>query len=209
MNNNRSQPASKGKRNKPASAKNKPTHSGAKRAKNSPPKSPAQSKRKQTVAARKKQPDPAAKFMKEYLKQLRAVRKGSLPTRAELEQGVQKWEHECAGLKAEVKKAEALAKKRKREIDEWKQWYNGIPKIDKSEEWAKLEAEIAWRAHEINDAQNKINQLYEQHLAAQTQLEMARHWLIAYDHGILEKPLKEDPRYVALMAAPKTATKKT
>lgn len=199
------------KRNKPAPVKKKPKQPQAKQVKSSlkKPPAPAQSQRKPSGAVGKRQPDPAEKFMKDYLKQLLAGRKGSRLTRAEIEQDVQKWERECAERKAEVKEAEALAKKRKREIDEWKQWYHGIPKIDKSEEWAKLEVEIAWRAQEINDAQNKINQLYEQHLAVQTQLEMARHWLIAYDHGILDKPLQEDPRYVALMAAPKTATKKT
>lgn len=187
MNNDTSQPTAKGKHKKP----------------------PAQNKRKQTAAAEKKQPDPAAKFLKDYLKQLKAGRKGSPPTRAELEQGAQTWERECAGLKAEIKETEAFAKRRKREIDEWKQWYNGVAKIDKSEEWAKLKAEIAWRAQQINDAQQKIDRLYEKYLAAQTQLEIARHWLIAYDHGILDKPLKEDPRFLTLAAVPKTATKKT
>ena len=208
MSSDTSQPT-KGKRKLPAPAKKKPKDPKSRRLKGSLKKPAVQSERKQTAATRKNQPDPAATFMRDYLKQLRAMRKGSPPTRSEIEQSVQKWERECAGLKTEIKETETFAKQRKREIDEWKQWYNGVAKIDKSEEWAKLEAEIAWRGQQINDAQQKIDQLYEKHLAAQTQLEMARHWLIAYDHGILDKPLQEDPRYVALMAAPKTATKKT
>jgi hypothetical protein len=206
MSNDTSQPT-KGKRKLPAATKKKPGDPKSRHSKGSLDKPAVQRKRKQTALTGKHQAGPAAKYLRDYLKQLRAMRKGGAPTRAEIEQGVKTWESQIADLKAEIKQSEALAKKRKREIDDWKQWYHGIGKIDRSEEWAKLEAEIAWRAQEINAAQKKINQLYEKHLQVQTQLEMARHWLIAYDHGILDKPLEEDPRYVQILQWQTTGTK--
>ena len=156
----------------------------------------------------KKPSDPGEKFRTDYLKQLRAEHRGGAPTAEEIQQQIGDAEEAVTQLKAEIDAAKALSKKRKQEIDEWKLWYNGIAKIDKSVEWAKLEIEIAWRATEINDLHLTIGTLYEQHLAAKTRLEMARQRQTAFAHGALEKPLTEDPRYVQLMHARSIPAKK-
>lgn len=148
---------------------------------------------------RQKPTDPGEKFRQDYLKQLRAEHRGGAPTAEEIERQISDAEDAVTRLKTEIDAAKALSTKRKQEIDEWKLWYNGLAKIDKSAEWAKLEAEIAWRAAEINDLHLSVGTLYEQHLAAKTRLEMAHQRQAAFASGALAKPLAEDPRYVQLM----------
>lgn len=149
----------------------------------------------------KKPVNPAEEYLKNYLNLLQEERKDNTPTLHDIKLAIQTSEDECARIKAEINRREALINQRKQEIKDWKAWYNGSPKIDKSEEWAKMDVEIAWRASEIQSLQAEVDRLFESMYPAKTQLEIARHRLVAYELGFLEKPLSEDPRYVGIHEA--------
>ena len=144
---------------------------------------------------------PAEEFLKKYLNSLHHERSKSPPSLFEIEGDIASCEEACERIKTEIKRREKLISRWKQEIKEWKSWYNGSPKIDKSEEWAKMDAEVQWRSIEIQSSQVVINGLYESLYPAKTELEVARHRLIAHTQGCLERPLREDPRYLGILQA--------
>ena len=103
-------------------------------------------------------------------------------------------------ISQQIQKAKALSKKRKKEIDEWKLWYNGLGETDKSAELAQLNQEIDWRAAEIAKAEAKIADLSAQLLAQEGEEVALKQQLQALEAGVYDKPLEEDPRLVSVMA---------
>lgn len=100
---------------------------------------------------------------------------------------------------AEAGKAEA--KRRKKEIDDWKDWYNNLPEEEKEVGLAKLQSEIAWRAAELERLTPKITELLINQANAQGALEVAQQRLSAFEAGIYERPVEEDPRLIAVSNA--------
>ncbi len=132
-------------------------------------------------------------------KQFEAERAGGPPTRAGLQAALEQAEDDIERLEAETEKAKQQSKKRKREIDEWKAWYNNQAGIDKTAARAKLDSEITWRAAEINALEARIAQLVADDLEAEGRVEQARHQMTALEAGVYDRPIKEDPRLVGVL----------
>lgn len=136
----------------------------------------------------------------ELRRQLKKERAGPPPSAEALEATIQEAQAQVDSIQAEINEAKSLAKKRKREIHEWKLWYQGLPGIDKTAEWAKLQNEIDWRAAEIRSLEEQISGLENEKWNATGRLEMAKQSLEALNAGVYDRPLDEDPRLVALQS---------
>jgi len=132
-------------------------------------------------------------------KQLKAERAGGLPTEASLQAALDEAEDRVEQLEARIAKAKGLSKKRKREIDEWKTWYNNQPDIDKTAARAKLDGEIHWRADEIKKLEDQISRRIAKHLDAEGAVEQVRHQMAALEAGVYDRPIKEDPRLIGVL----------
>lgn len=158
-------------------------------------KTPAASKAVAEAQARLEQLDRLAVELRDQLEKERA--EGPLAAEA-LKAAIQDAQAQVDRIQAEINEAKSLAKKRKREIDEWKLWYQGLPGIDKTAEWAKLKNEIDWRGAEINTLQEQISILETKKWTATGVLETARIRLAAFEEGVYDRPLDDDLRLVAL-----------
>jgi hypothetical protein len=107
-------------------------------------------------------------------------------------------EAERAATAAE--KAKAQASRRKKEIDEWKAWYNSLPEDEKAVGLVKLQSEIKWRAAELDILTPQISELLAAQAAAVGNLELAQQRLRAFEAGVFERPIDEDPRLHRLAA---------
>jgi hypothetical protein len=139
-------------------------------------------------------------------KEVKAERVGSPPASAELHTVIDRTNAEIEAYQRQINAAKALAKKRKREIDEWKQWYQGTGSIDKTVEKARLDVEIDWRGAEINIVEAKIGELETRKWQSRERLELAEQRLAALEAGVYDRPLAEDPRLLDLQAAYQAAT---
>lgn len=146
------------------------------------------------------------RLLVELQDQLQKERAGPPPSAEALEATIQEAQAKVDRIQAVINEAKSLAKKRKREIDEWKLWYQGLPGIDKTAEWAKLQSEINWRGAEIRALEEQISGLETEKWNATGRLEMARQSLEALNAGVYDRPLEEDPRLVALQAEREAAT---
>jgi chromosome segregation ATPase len=137
--------------------------------------------------------------------QIEAERREGPPNVAELQATIQAIKDEIEHIQARIEKAKAQAKKRKREIDDWKQWYHTLPGVDRSEEQAKLAAEINWRGAEITARQDEIGVLESQKWAAKERWEKAKQRLSAVEEGVYDRPIEQDPRLLSVQAARQAA----
>ncbi len=113
---------------------------------------------------------------------------------AEIDHQLSLAQYEMEALSKKVTAAKAHCKKRKREIDEWKLWYNGVAQIDKSAELKQLQEEIAWRAIEIATKEKEISELSLKVLLAEGKCEQLTLRLEALANGIWEGPIDQEPR---------------
>ena len=104
-----------------------------------------------------------------------------------------RWE-ETEEIEIQIEGAKDQASSRKDEISEWKLWYNGLAEIDKTESMKKLEFEVGWRSKDIGEIEKKIVELQKSLLAAKGRLETARQMLAAFEAGVYEGSMVEDPR---------------
>lgn len=160
---------------------------------------------KAAVAEAQAEADRLKTFLAQLKNNLKAEREGGPPSPAELEAATDRIEAEIAGYQREINAAKALAKKRKREIDEWKLWYQGIGSVDKMAEKIRLDNELAWRANEINSAQEKIGALEAQKWESQGKMETVLQQIAALEAGVYDKPISEDPRLVDVQEAQRAA----
>ncbi len=103
-------------------------------------------------------------------------------------------------LEAEIRRAKAQAKKRKKEISLWKNWFTGLTESDTSEEFQQLQREIRWRSKEIANLEAKIASLFEAKLNVEQKLEMTRLRLKTEESGTRVRTVDEDPRWLGLRA---------
>ncbi len=118
---------------------------------------------------------------------------------AELTRRLDHAQADLAVLRKKLTAAKAQSKKRKREIDAWKLWYNGLPNLNKSAELAQLNAEIGWRAAEIAAREAEISALYLELLAAEGACEKIKIQIEALRAGASEGPVEEDARIRSLL----------
>lgn len=105
-----------------------------------------------------------------------------------------------------ITSAKNHCKKRKREIDEWKLWYSGNEKADKSAELAQLNQEIEWRAADIAAKEAEISALYTELLVAEGEYEQLSLQLDALNALSDSDPVDADPRIQHLLEERKTLT---
>ncbi len=89
--------------------------------------------------------------------------------------------------------------KLKRDISDWKQWYNFIADIDKSEQIKRLDIEIRWRAEEIRDLQHKIGALEAKKLETRIFLMQNGQKQQSQEKGLDALPVDEDPRLLSVI----------
>lgn len=119
------------------------------------------------------------------------------PDRSRVDHDIAAQQARIDAIQSEIRSAKDLAKRRKREIDEWKEWYARIPEIDKKEEWDKVRSEATWRGTEIGELEGRISALETEKMAAITELEIAQEQLDALSAGVYRTHWKQDPRLLA------------
>ncbi|MGK7928004.1 MAG: hypothetical protein AB4290_22655 [Spirulina sp.] len=132
---------------------------------------------------------------------LEEERANGLPSLQELEKQLSRAQKKAEKLQTKIQKAKLLAKLRKKEIADWKQWYEGVPSIDKSQERAKLQAETLWRLEAIANQEKKIGRLETEEREALTKVVALEEKIEAIQAGAYDIPLEEDPRLLELQAA--------
>jgi hypothetical protein len=136
------------------------------------------------------------------LRQELEAERANLPeSQAVIEGEILKAKMQLDKVQTKIDKEKNSAKKRKKEIDEWKRWYNSNPHIDKTEARAKLSVEIDWRGQEIASHEAKISQLEAEKLVKMEALEKQNLFLEAYLNGVFDLPVEEDPRLLEAEAA--------
>jgi len=152
--------------------------------------------------ARYKEAKDRTKFMKRIAHDLEARLKEEHdqgpPYRNNLEKNIASQQERLNLVQSKIRAKKDQAKNRKREIDEWKDWYARIPEIDKQEEWEKVTNEATWRGTEITDLETQISEMETEKLGVIIELEMAQDQLAALEAGAYELPLKSDPRLIAV-----------
>ena len=133
----------------------------------------------------------------ELRSQLEIERAEGVPDLATLEARLTKADRKAEKLATKVIKTKQQSKQRKAEIAEWKLWYDGIGKLDKSEEHTKSLAETWWRSEAIATLESKIIQLEAEQLEALTVVEKIE----AVKAGVYALPVDQDPRVVELEGA--------
>ncbi len=132
---------------------------------------------------------------------LEAERSDGIPSLKELEEQLSRAQKYSEKIEAKILKAKGLAKLRKKEIADWKHWYEGVLSVDKSQERAKLQAEILWRSEAIAHQETKISQLESENLDALGKVVQLEEQIEATKAGIYDRPVEEDPRLLELQAA--------
>lgn len=133
--------------------------------------------------------------------QLSKEREKGKPNKNQLQTQIAAKQDEIEKIQSQIEKAKSHAKRRKREIDDWKQWFHTFPGPDRTEEQAKLNVEINWRGAEINVRQDEIGRLETQKWAIRGELEALQQQLFALNEGVYERPIEEDPRLIHAIAA--------
>ena len=138
------------------------------------------------------------KMMKSALRDLRSQvgmeRERGVPDPEVLKADVARTQSQLAQIQSELSQAKALSRRRKDEIDGWKNWYEKLPAEEKTEGFANLQNEINWRASELDANGQKINTLMLSELEAQGVFEMASQRLAAFEEGVHNLPVEKDPR---------------
>lgn len=116
----------------------------------------------------------------------------------ELEQQLAKATSKHERIEKKLKRAKAQIKKRKREITEWKDWYNHSIAEDKLEELQQLNQEVGWRADEIATKEQEIAELLLKELEAEGNCEQLQLRIYALKEVDVSLPIAEDPRLVGI-----------
>ena len=135
--------------------------------------------------------------LKTLLKTLKAERENGPPIRSAVTAQLHTIQLELEKVQQESTRLKAHAKRRKTEIDEWKAWYAALLEDKKKEGWPKLKAEIDWRAGDIAASEKVISELELQAISIGSKAQQLKHQLVAIEHGIYNRPVEEDPRYLA------------
>lgn len=133
--------------------------------------------------------------------QLKAERAEVPPSLADLNTNIAQAQTAITRIQADIEEGKLRAKKLKLEIDEWKLWYERLPESGKSLGWLKVKIEVDQRAAEIDAVGKQIDQLRLSERQARGELEFAKQRLAAFEAGVHNLPLKEDPRWKSLQAA--------
>lgn len=144
------------------------------------------------------QVDQLRRMIEQMRAQLQAEREAGLPSESQLRAALDAAQAEISRLADAIASAKAQAKRRKTEVDEWKQWYYNQPGLDKTTELDKLNGEIAWRAAAIDTLQNQIAGLDVAYLNALNMAETLKHQLAALEAGAHLMPVEQDPRLLSL-----------
>lgn len=130
--------------------------------------------------------------------QLEAERAAGPFTLSGLQAEVAQAQAEAERTYTAAQSAKAQASRRKDEIDEWKAWYNSLPEDEKEVGMVKLQSEIKWRAAELEVLTPQIRDLLAAQATAVGNLELAQQRLTAFEAGVFERSIEEDPRFLHL-----------
>jgi len=137
---------------------------------------------------------PLAERVAEVRAQLEAERAAGPFTLSGLQVELAQAQSEAERAATAAEKAKAQASRRKKEIDEWKAWYNSLLEDEKAIGLVKLQSEIKWRAAELDILTPQISELLAAQATAVGNLELAQQRLRAFEAGVFERPIDEDPR---------------
>jgi hypothetical protein len=148
---------------------------------------------------------PLAERIAEVRAQLEAERATGPFTLSKLQAELVEAQIEAERAATAAEKAKSQASKRKDEIDEWKAWYNSRPEDEKEVSLVKLQSEIKWRAVELEVLTPQISNLLAAQATAVGNLELAQQRLRAFEAGVFERPIEEDPRLTILQSSLQSA----
>jgi len=138
------------------------------------------------------------KQLRVMTRELKKERKEGQLSEAELSYKLQESQLAMDKISAQLKKAKEGIKKRKKEIKKWKEDYNIQDQLDKSAEWARLSAEIAWRSQEIISTEAMVASMYAQKTVIEGAVEAYKVKLQIFKEGHFNNDIKEDPRLRAI-----------
>lgn len=140
----------------------------------------------------------AVKRLKEVRKALERERAGGELTKDNLQMAVTAAQREVETNGAAADRAKRKATQLKREIDEWKSWFANLPADEQETGLVTLQSEIKWRAAELDKLTPQIADLLAVAAHAVSQLELANQQRVAFEAGVFDRPLDEDPRLISL-----------
>jgi chromosome segregation ATPase len=131
--------------------------------------------------------------------ELHAERDQGLLDKNMLDQKVEQAELELQKLSKKLEKAKTHIKRRKNEIKQWKESFDRLEQLEKSQELAQLQTEIAWRAKDIASKEAEIAELYIAKTTLSGTLEALNIKKIIVEKGYHKKDISEDPRLQAVI----------
>lgn len=153
----------------------------------------------ENTAARKRQIELLDRLLAQTRAQVREERQKGPAFEAELTARLEKAQTALVAVRKKLTTAKGQVKKRKREIDTWKLWYQGLPQLNKTAELSQLNTEIAWRAAEIAAKEAEISTLYLELLTGEGACEQIKIQLEAIRASTPELPLDHDLRIRSLL----------
>jgi hypothetical protein len=145
--------------------------------------------------ARVRELERVALELREHIERERA----SPPQSAEeLQAGVRQAQEAVEGIQRRIDAAKAEARALKDEIDELERRHAELPEAARIVEWPRLVGEKVRRLAEVGVREGLIASLEGEKLAAAGALEAARQRLAAFEAGVYDRPVEEDPRLVSL-----------
>jgi seryl-tRNA synthetase len=125
-------------------------------------------------------------------------RAGGPPSAKEVRAAVRQAQDTVEDIQRRIDAAKAEARTLKDEIEELDRRYAGVHEAERMLEWPRLVGEKMRRLAEVGVREGLIASLEGEKLAAVGALEAARQRLAAFESGVYERPLEEDPRLVSL-----------
>lgn len=132
---------------------------------------------------------------------LEVERAGSTPTLDALETAAATLRQRAQRLEMQLERAKAQANRRKREIDEWKDWYHHVPEGEQASALDTLMREIERRTAQLESLTAQISEMTVAQAAVRSELDAATHRLDAFKAGVFDRSIDQDPRLAKLHEA--------
>jgi chromosome segregation ATPase len=126
--------------------------------------------------------------------QIRSERANVPRNRGVLERRHQKAVARLERIQNKIDLRKETARKLKDNIKRMKSRHEKLPEDQKAENWVKLSRRAKRLGEEIIDCENVITSLELRKHAAEQAISMAEVSMTAFDRGLHEKPIREDPR---------------
>lgn len=106
-------------------------------------------------------------------------------------------------INTKIEKLKERSRNHKKAISQWKQWYEGIDEVDKTEKRNKLVSEINRRAAEIKKIEEEIGQSFPIEAKIREEIEILELKIKILEQDKFDGPIDDDPRFSPLLTQQK------